>query len=108
VPKFLIERDFPGAGQLTTLELRQIARKSCDVLQALGPDVQWIQSYVTDSKIYCIYIAVDEDIVREHARCAGFPATIVTEIRAGIDPTTAELPGTVFVRSTRQLARREG
>ena len=103
MPKFLIERDCPGAGQLTSLELRQIARKSCDVLQALGPDVQWIQSYVTDSKIYCIYIAADEEIVREHARCAGFPATIVTEIRAGIDPTTAELPGTVFIRSARQL-----
>ena len=90
MPKYLIERELPGAGALSASDLQQISRKSCDVLQALGPDIQWVQSYVTDDKIYCVYIAQDADIILEHARCGGFPANRVSEIRAGIDPTTAE------------------
>jgi hypothetical protein len=90
MPKYVIERDLPGAGQLSAAELQVISRKSCDVLQALGPDIQWIQSYVTDDKIYCVYIAPDADIIREHARCGGFPANRISEVRAAIDPTTAE------------------
>jgi alpha-tubulin suppressor-like RCC1 family protein len=90
MPKFLIERELPGAGGLSAAELQAISRKSCDVLQALGPDIQWIQSYVTDDKIYCVYIAPDVDIIREHARCGGFPANCISEVRSGIDPTTAE------------------
>ena len=90
MPKYLIERELPGAGALSDAELQAIARKSCDVLHALGPDIQWIQSYVTDDKIYCVYIAVDEALIREHARCGGFPCTRVSEIRAGIDPVTGE------------------
>jgi uncharacterized protein DUF4242 len=90
MPKYMIERDLPGAGRLSTGELQLIARKSCEVLHALGPDIQWVQSYVTDDKIYCVYIAPDADIIREHARCGGFPANSIVEIRASIDPTTAE------------------
>ncbi|HEU4566236.1 MAG TPA: DUF4242 domain-containing protein [Gemmatimonadaceae bacterium] len=90
MPKYLIERELPGAGQLTAAELQAVARKSCDVLQALGPDIQWVQSFVTDDKIYCVYIAADVDIIREHARCGGFPANRISEVRSGIDPTTAE------------------
>ena len=90
MPKYLIERELPGAGQLSAADLQSISRKSCDVLQALGPDIQWVQSYVTDDKIYCVYIAPDADIIREHARCGGFPANRISEVRAGIDPTTAE------------------
>ena len=90
MPKYLIEREIPGAGQLSAADLQAISRKSCDVLNALGPDIQWVQSYVTGDKIYCVYIAPDEAIIREHARCGGFPANVVTEVRAVIDPTTAE------------------
>jgi hypothetical protein len=90
MPKFLIERELPGAGQLTPGALQGISRKSCDVLHALGPDIQWVQSYVTDDKIYCVYIAPDADIIREHAQCGGFPANRISQVRAGIDPTTAE------------------
>lgn len=90
MPKFLIERELPGAGRLTDGELKGIARKSCDVLHALGPDIQWVHSYVTADKIYCVYIAADADIVREHARCGGFPANTVVEVHTMIDPTTAE------------------
>ena len=90
MPKYIIERDLPGAGKLTPVELQGIARKSCDVLQALGPDIQWVQSYVTDDRIYCVYIAPDDAIIREHARCGGFPANRISEVRAGIDPVTAE------------------
>jgi predicted Rdx family selenoprotein len=90
MPKYVIERELPGAGQLSTSELQAISRKSCEVLQALGPDIQWVQSYVTDDKIYCVYIAPDADIIREHARCGGFPASSVSEVRAVIDPTTGE------------------
>ena len=91
MPKFLIERELPGAGDLSPNELHAIARKSCDVLHALGPDIQWVQSYVTDDKIYCLYIAPDAEIIREHARCGGFPANRISEVRGAIDPTTAEM-----------------
>jgi hypothetical protein len=90
MPKYVIERDLPGAGELSADELRGISRKSCEVLQALGPDIQWVQSFVTGDRIYCVYIAPDMDIIREHARCGGFPANRISEVRAVIDPTTAE------------------
>jgi hypothetical protein len=90
MPKFLIEREIPGAGQLTPDDLSAISRKSCTVLQQLGPDVQWVQSYVTGDRITCVYIAPSAELVREHARLGGFPADRVAEVRAVIDPTTAE------------------
>jgi len=90
MPKFLIERELPGAGQLSAEDLRGISAKSCDVLRELGPEVQWVESYVTDDKITCIYIAPDAESVREHARRGGFPANQVLEVRTVIDPTTAE------------------
>ena len=90
MPKFVIERDLPGAGNLGSSELKGVARKSCDVLNELGPKIQWIQSYVTDDKIYCIYIAPNAEVVREHARKGGFPATRVSEVRTIMDPTTSE------------------
>lgn len=90
MPKYVIERELPGAGKLTAEELRAISQKSCAVLRGLGPQVQWLQSYVTDDKIYCIYIAPNEEAVREHARQGGFPANAVVQVRAVIDPTTAE------------------
>jgi hypothetical protein len=91
MPKYLIERELPGAGRLSRPELQAISRKSCDVLQALGPDIQWVQSYVTDDRIYCVYISPDPEMILEHARCGGFPANRISEVRAGIDPTTAEM-----------------
>ncbi len=90
MPKFLIEREIPGAGDLTAQELQAISQKSCGVLRELGPQVQWVESYVTGDKIYCVYIAPDEAAVREHATRGGFPANRVSEIRRVIDPTTAE------------------
>ncbi len=90
MPKFVIEREIPGAGNLTAEQLLGISRTSCGVLSAMGPRIQWIQSYVTDDKIYCVYIAPDEATVREHARQGGFPANSVARVRAIIDPTTAE------------------
>ena len=90
MPKFVIEREIPGAGNLSTAELQGISQKSCGVLQNLGPQIQWIESYVTDDKIYCVYIAPDEKTVREHAQQGGFPANSVSQVRAVIDPTTAE------------------
>ena len=90
MPKYVIEREIPGAGNLTTAELQGISAKSCGVLQDLGPSIQWVQSYVTDDKIYCVYIAANEALVREHARQGGFPANKVSEVRTTIDPTTAE------------------
>jgi hypothetical protein len=89
MPKFLIEREIPGAGKLSAAELHAVAQKSCSVLRTL-PQVQWLESYVTDDKIYCVYIAPDEAAVREHARQGGFPANSVAVIRRMIDPTTAE------------------
>ena len=90
MPKFVIEREIPGAGKLSSSELHGISQKSCGVLQELGPQIQWVHSYVTDDKIYCVYIAPDEAIVRKHAEMGGFPANNVSEIRSVIDPTTAE------------------
>ncbi len=90
MPKFVIEREIPGAGKLSSKELQEISQKSCGVLRELGPQVQWVHSYVTDDKIYCVYIAPDEKAVRKHAEMGGFPANSVSEIRSVIDPTTAE------------------
>jgi hypothetical protein len=90
MPKFLIEREIPGAGDLSEQELQAISQKSCGVLQNMGPQIQWVQSYVTGDKVYCVYIAPNEEMVREHARQGGFPANRVSEIKSVIDPTTAE------------------
>jgi hypothetical protein len=90
MPKYVIERDIPGAGKLSASDLQGISAKSCGVLQKLGPTIQWVQSYVTDDKIYCVYIAPNADMVREHAKLGGFPANRVSEVRETIDPTTAE------------------
>jgi hypothetical protein len=90
MPKYLIEREIPGAGKLSSDQLKSISEKSCGVLQELGPQIQWVQSYVTGDKITCVYIAPNADLVREHARKGGFPANRVEEIRTIIDPTTAE------------------
>lgn len=90
MPRFVIERNIPKAGQLSAAELQGISQKSCDVLRELGPQVQWLQSYVTDDKVYCVYIAPDAESIREHAKRGGFPADAVSEVRSVIDPTTAE------------------
>lgn len=90
MPKFVIERDFPGAGKLSASELQAVSEKSCSVLGKLGPQIQWVQSYVTDDKIYCVYIAPNEEMVREHARQGGFPANKISQVRAVIDPTSGE------------------
>jgi hypothetical protein len=90
VPKYVIEREIPGAGKLSSEELHAISQKSCGVLQNLGPRIQWVHSYVTDDKIYCVYNAPDEETVREHARQGGFPANRISRVFATIDPTTAE------------------
>ncbi len=90
MPKFLIEREIPGAGNLSTDELHAISQKSCGVLSNMGPQIQWVESYVTDDKIYCVYIAPNQEMVQEHARQGGFPANRVSEIKSVIDPTTAE------------------
>ena len=90
MPKFVIEREIPGAGKLTGQELKGISQTSCGVLNKLGPQVQWLQSYVTGDKIYCVYIAPNEELVREHAKQGGFPANRVSQVTSIIDPTTAE------------------
>jgi hypothetical protein len=90
MPRYVIEREIPGAGELSQEELHSISQKSCGVLQELGPQVQWVHSYVTDNKIYCIYIAPDEESVRKHAAMGGFPANSIAQVRNVIDPTTAE------------------
>lgn len=90
MPKYVIEREIPGAGSLSPADLHAIAQKSCGVLNAMGPQIQWIESFVTDDKIYCVYVAPSEDAVREHARQGGFPANRVSRVRSMIDPTTAE------------------
>lgn len=90
MPKFVIERDIPGAGKLSATEFQAISQKSCGVLQKMGPQIQWVESYVTDDKIYCVYIAPSAEAVREHAQQGGFPANRVSEVRRMIDPTTAE------------------
>jgi hypothetical protein len=90
MPKFVIERELPGAGSLSAAQLQGVSEKSCSVLRNLGPQIQWVQSFVTDNKIYCIYIAPNEAIVREHAKQGGFPANSVAQVRRVIDPTSAE------------------
>ena len=90
MPKFVIERELPGAGKLSAAELQGISQKSCGVLSSMGPKIQWVQSYVTDDKIYCVYIAPDEATVREHATKGGFPANRVSRISTMIGPTTSE------------------
>jgi hypothetical protein len=90
MPKFVIEREISGVGKLSPQELQGISQKSCGVLRQLGPEIQWVESYVTDDKIYCVYIAPDEEILRKHAQMGGFPANRVSQIRAIIDPTTSE------------------
>ena len=90
MPKYVIERELPGAGKLSPQELQAVSQKSCGVLSNLGPSIQWVQSYVTDDKIYCVYIAPNEEMVREHATQGGFPANRVSEVKEIIDPTTAE------------------
>ena len=90
MPKYVIEREIPGAGDLSADDLRGISQKSCDILRGLGPDIQWIESYVTDNKVYCVYSAPSEDLIREHAEQGGFPANSIAEVRNVIDPTTAE------------------
>ena len=90
MPKFVIEREIPGAGDLSPAELRGISQTSCGVLQQMGPRIQWLHSYVTGDKIYCVYIAPNEETIREHAQAGGFPANRVSEIKSVIDPTTAE------------------
>ena len=91
MPKYIIEREIPGAGKLTAAELQGISQKSCSVLSKLGPQIQWVESYVTDDKVYCVYIAPNEELVREHAKQGGFPANRVSEVRTIIDPTTSEV-----------------
>ena len=90
MPKFLIEREIPGAGKLSPKDLQGISQKSCSVLHKLGPQIQWVESYVTGDKIYCVYIAPNADMIREHAKQGGFPANKISEIKSVISPTTAE------------------
>ena len=90
MPKYVIERELSGAGKLSAQKLQGISQKSCGVLNEMGPQIQWVQSYVTDDKIYCLYIAPNEEMVREHAQKGGFPANRISEVKSMIDPTTAE------------------
>ena len=90
MPKYVIEREIPGAGNMTPQDLQGASQKSCSVLRNLGPEIQWVQSYVTDDKLYCVYIAPNEELIREHAQQGGFPANRISEIKSVIDPTTAE------------------
>lgn len=90
MPKYIIEREIPGAGQLSKNDLQQISQKSCCVLKEMGPQIQWLESFVTSDKIYCIYIALDEQSIRTHAEKGEFPANSITEIKTIIDPTTGE------------------
>ena len=90
MPQFVIEREMPGAGKLGPADLKGASQQSCSVLRDLGPDIQWVHSYVTDDKIYCLYRAPDEKLIRQHAETAGFPANSIAEVRAVIDPTTAD------------------
>jgi len=92
MPKYVIERELPGAGKLSQDDLRAISQKSCGVLNSMGPSIQWLESFVTDDKIYCVYIAPNEEMVRQHAQEGGFPANRVSEVRSIIGPTTAEAP----------------
>jgi hypothetical protein len=93
MPKYVIEREVPGAGSMSSEDLQDLSQNSCNVLTDMGPQIQWVQSQVTDDKIYCTYIAPNEDMIRQHAEQGGFPANKVSEVRAVIDPTTAEAAG---------------
>jgi len=90
MPKYVIEREIPNAGSLTQEQIQAISQKSCGVLKNLGPQIQWVESYVTQDKVYCVYIAPNEELVREHAKQGGFPANRVSEVKRTIDPTSAE------------------
>jgi hypothetical protein len=90
MPKFVIEREIVGVGKLPRQELQAISQKSCSILNSMGPKIQWVQSFVTDDKIYCVYVAPDEETVRQHAQKGGFPANMVARVRSVIDPTAAE------------------
>ncbi len=90
MPKYVIEREIPGAGNLSAEQLHAISQKSCAVLSKLGPQIQWVESYVTGDKVYCLYIAPNEKLIREHAQQGGFPANRISEVKSVIDPTTAE------------------
>jgi hypothetical protein len=90
MPKYVIEREVPGAGKMSAEQLKGLSQKSCSVLQHLGPQIQWLHSYVTDDKIYCVYIAPSEELVRKHAEQGGFPANSISAVRTVIDPTTSE------------------
>jgi hypothetical protein len=90
MPKYIIERDIEGAGNLSSNELTGISQKSCDVLSEMGPKIQWVESFVTEDKVYCVYIAPDKEAIREHAEKGGFPANRISEVKSTIDPTTAE------------------
>jgi hypothetical protein len=90
MPRFVIERDMPGAGKLSASELHGAAQKSCNVIRKMGPETQWVQSFVTDDRIYCVYIAPNEEAIREHARLSGFQANKISQVRNVIDPTTGD------------------
>ncbi len=90
MPKYIIEREIPGAGNLSAAEMKGISQKSCSVLKNLGPQIQWVESYVTDDKVYCVYIAPNEAMIRQHAQAGGFPANSISRVRTVIDPTTSE------------------
>lgn len=90
MPKYVIEREIPGAGQLTAEQLKAISQTSCGVLRQLGPEIQWVHSYVTGDKVYCLYIAPNEEMVRKHAQMGGFPANRISQVSSTIDPTTSE------------------
>ena len=90
MPKYVIEREIPGAGSLTAEQLKGISQTSCEVLEKMGPQIQWVQSFVTNDKVYCVYIAPNEEMIREHAKQGGFPANSVSQVATVIDPTTAE------------------
>lgn len=90
MPKYLIERDLPGVGKMSSEELQGASQKSCSVIESIGPQIQWVESYVTDDKLYCVYISPNEELIRQHAKEGGFPANRISEIRGMIDPTTAE------------------
>jgi hypothetical protein len=92
LPKFIIEREIPAVGEMSDETLQQVSQKSCNVLRELGPEIQWVESYVTADKLYCVYIARDEGMIREHAERGGFPANRISQIIRMIDPTTEELP----------------
>lgn len=90
MPKYVIEREIPGAGDLSSEQLKGVSQTSCGILNKMGPEIQWVQSYVTSNKIYCVYNAPNEEMIREHARQGGFPANVVSQVSTIIDPTTAE------------------